>query len=238
VLGRDRLALRLAPARDPSQVALILRQLAEAQFRQSDRDRNGYLDEREAQASPFGGAFRRADRDGDGKVYEQEVLAYLDTTADLHARATAASVTLYLGDEGRGLFELFDADSDGQLSPREVNRLPALLGELDRNRDGLLSSDEVPHSYLLALEQGAGGAGDNPLATLEVPDVFVEKARPRGRGPVWFARMDRNRDSDLSRREFLGTDEAFRQLDADGDGLISRAEAERADASLRRQGQR
>ncbi len=53
-------------------------------------------------------------------------------------------------------------------------------------------------------------------------------------GPVWFRKMDRNRDGDVSRREFLGTDEEFRRIDADGDGLISAEEARRADELLRK----
>jgi hypothetical protein len=47
--------------------------------------------------------------------------------------------------------------------------------------------------------------------------------------------MDRNHDGDVSRREFLGTDEEFRKIDADGDGLISLDEAERYDAQLRKE---
>jgi hypothetical protein len=38
--------------------------------------------------------------------------------------------------------------------------------------------------------------------------------------------MDRNQDGDVSQREFLGTPEEFKRIDADGDGLISPAEAE------------
>jgi hypothetical protein len=38
--------------------------------------------------------------------------------------------------------------------------------------------------------------------------------------------MDVNGDGDVSRREFLGTEEEFLRLDADGDGLISASEAE------------
>ena len=41
--------------------------------------------------------------------------------------------------------------------------------------------------------------------------------------------MDTNRDGDLSRREFLGSDEDFKKLDADADGLISAKEAEAAE---------
>jgi hypothetical protein len=37
--------------------------------------------------------------------------------------------------------------------------------------------------------------------------------------------MDKNSDRDLSREEFLGTSEQFRQFDADSDGLLSVAEA-------------
>jgi hypothetical protein len=47
--------------------------------------------------------------------------------------------------------------------------------------------------------------------------------------------MDRNADGDVSRREFLGTDEQFRAIDTDGDGLISVEEAERYEAQLRKQ---
>jgi Ca2+-binding EF-hand superfamily protein len=45
-------------------------------------------------------------------------------------------------------------------------------------------------------------------------------------GPRWFKRMDRNRDGDLSRREFLGPLETFTQFDQDKDGLISVEEVE------------
>ena len=44
-------------------------------------------------------------------------------------------------------------------------------------------------------------------------------------GPLWFRRMDRNQDGDVSPREFPGTAVQFQQLDTDADGLISSAEA-------------
>jgi hypothetical protein len=45
--------------------------------------------------------------------------------------------------------------------------------------------------------------------------------------------MDRNRDGDVSRKEWLGTEEEFRRIDTDGDGLISLAEAEAYDKLMR-----
>ena len=61
---------------------------------------------------------------------------------------------------------------------------------------------------------------------------------PQTAGPMWFRKMDRNRDGDVSRREFLGSDELFKKIDLDGDGLISVEEAEKADALFRKQTQR
>jgi hypothetical protein len=47
--------------------------------------------------------------------------------------------------------------------------------------------------------------------------------------------MDGNHDGDVSRKEFLGSDEEFRRIDADGDGLISAEEATRYDERLRKE---
>ena len=43
--------------------------------------------------------------------------------------------------------------------------------------------------------------------------------------PDWFKAGDFNGDGDVSRREFLGTDEQFQRLDQDDDGFIHVDEA-------------
>src|SRR5262249_17362573 len=57
----------------------------------------------------------------------------------------------------------------------------------------------------------------------------------RTAGPAWFRKMDRNRDGDVSRREFLGSDEEFKKIDTDGDGLISAAGADAYDRLKRKE---
>ena len=51
-------------------------------------------------------------------------------------------------------------------------------------------------------------------------------------GPLWFRKADVNGDGDVSRREWLGTEEDFRRIDTDG--LISLEEAIKADEWFRK----
>jgi Ca2+-binding EF-hand superfamily protein len=179
------------------------------------------------------------DRDGDGKVSEKELTAYLDQMRDLAARASAGCVTLVLADQSRGLFELLDTDRDGRLSVYEMRQAPKLLARLDRDGKGHLTRDDVPHNYQLTLRRGAANAGALGGAAALFnrylsPSYKSEPDRPAV-GPMWFQKMDRNRDGFVSRREFLFSDELFRKIDTDGDGLISVQEAEKADAHFRKE---
>src|SRR5262249_19019872 len=130
----------------------ILRQQLLAQFKQADRDNNGYLDEKEANASRvFRGLFKTMDRDGDGKLYEKEVIAYLDQANRLQARAMTSCVSLGLSDQSRGLFDLLDTNRDGRLSVREMRQASKLLAQLDHSGKGYLTRDDIPRTYQLAL---------------------------------------------------------------------------------------
>jgi Ca2+-binding EF-hand superfamily protein len=234
--GKERLAVRVGASKARSQLGAFIRQAAVAQFQAADRDNNGYLDEKEVQRSGFGRMAKQLDRDGDGKIYEKELIAYLEKVEELQARATSSCVSLHFADSGTGLFDLFDADRDGRLSLREIQAMPKLVDEV--GKDGQISAAEIPHSYLFRVEQGAGGGGVDPYAIFETLGMNSGPRPALGRGPLWFQRMDRNRDGDVSRREFLGSDELFRRIDTDGDGLISLEEAIRYEASLKKGGQK
>jgi Ca2+-binding EF-hand superfamily protein len=207
-------------------------------FKNSDRDGNGYLDADEAKNSRLiGGLFKLLDRAGTGKVFEKDLIAYLDRMEDLQKRAARAQVTLGLTPQSSGLFDLADVNHDGRLSVRELRQLPKLLESLDRNGDGFISADEVPRTYRMTLQTGSGGG------VLDIGGNFVFLANgmqaaappaPSEAGPLWFRKMDRNRDGDVSRKEFLGTDEEFRKIDTDGDGLISLEEAIAAEKLFRK----
>jgi Ca2+-binding EF-hand superfamily protein len=148
-----------------------------------------------------------ADRDGDGKLSGKEFAAWLD----LQERVAKAHVLLTVLDLGCGLFEELDADHDGSLSIRELRTAWRRLNAAGCVVDHRFARARIPRHLLATLSHGL------PLTALGTA--------PR-RGPDWFQAMDRNGDGDVSRREFIGTDDVFDRFDRDQDGLVSAEEAE------------
>jgi Ca2+-binding EF-hand superfamily protein len=177
------------------------------------------------------------DRDGDSKLFEKEIVAYLDRMKELQQSAMRGCASLSVKDQGRGLFDLVDVNGDGRLGVRELRKMVKLIDQLDRDGDGCISRGEIPHKYRVDVRRGPSQG--NPFVVHPPPRIGMnQRSLPDRSGPVWFRKMDRNHDGDVSRREFLGTDEQFRKLDADGDGLISLEEAQRADERLRKEKER
>jgi len=206
-------------------------------FKMADTDNNGYLDEKEAKASPFfRDIFKALDADGDGMLYEKEMVAYLDKVEEIQKSVQTGCVTLAFSDSGNGLFDMLDRNRDGRLSVRELRGAVDLLKDLDRNGDGSLERTEIPHKYELRVRRGpANSTNDFNNVVVVAKSYGTPNPQPvkKGAGPLWFRKMDINHDGDLSRREFLGSDEDFKRIDLDGDGLISAQEAEAYDKLMR-----
>jgi Ca2+-binding EF-hand superfamily protein len=190
-------------------------------FRQADTANKGVIDLKQAMQVDFvAELFPLADRNGDGKLTRKELTDFID----MQAGGASASVMLSVSDQGHSLFALLDADGDGRLSLRELRTGWTRLGPLARDRAGFARED-IPRHVEVALGQGQAASRNNMARRTE-----------NSAGPLWFRKMDRNNDGDLSPNEFLGPEEEFRRLDADGDGLISAAEAQADDARRQKDG--
>jgi Ca2+-binding EF-hand superfamily protein len=211
-------------------------QFYKMQFSAADQDNNGYLDMNEARRSVFGPLFKQMDADGDGKLYLKEVLAFVNKMKTLKDKASACCLSLSVSDQGRGLFDLLDTNGDGRLSVREMRNAVKLLERLDRNGDGKIDRSEIPRRYAVEARRGpsGGGGGQAGFVVAYGGAPMIGPAPPRQAGPLWFRKMDRNGDGDVSRKEWLGSEELFKKIDTDGDGLISAEEATKADALMRK----
>jgi Ca2+-binding EF-hand superfamily protein len=205
-----------------------VRRFFREQFRGALRDKKTYLEKKEAARNPFlKGLFPLLDRDGDGKATEEEFDAFLD----LLGRGATSFTVVVVGDRGACLFELLDTNRDRQLSLRELRAAWQSVAAWDANKDGSLAREEVPRHLRLTLCAGMPGRA-RFLGIDEGP--ASPRAGVKAAGPLWFRRMDVNGDGDVSRREWLGSEEDFRRIDRDGDGLISVEEALKADEWFRR----
>jgi Ca2+-binding EF-hand superfamily protein len=194
------------------------------QVRTYDADKNGILDGDEARQSPvLSRVFGVADGDGDGRLAEAELTAYFDFQAEVAGlRAVLRAIDL-----GGSVLDLLDADRDRRIGLRELRSLPSAIRREDRDGDGYVTPREIVRHYrwVVGRDEGSGVltpgiAGTGRVAAPAFP--------PPPSAPTWFLKMDRNRDGDLSPREFLGPSGVFAAYDADADGLISPAEARRS----------
>lgn len=198
---------------------------ARQQFNRLDGDQNGYLDRDELKQNVRfqRGLFESIDSDGDDKIFWPEMERYIVSRAEV--AATRCDIVLH--DLGHGFFEALDLNHDGRLGLREIRVAAATLQKLRKPDHDLLRPNDPPRRLHLEVIRGSfqlfgtGGTGEST-----VPRVAPQPRSPVG--PIWFQRMDRNLDGDLTWKEFLGPRHVFEELDTDRDGLIDPKEAEKA----------
>jgi Ca2+-binding EF-hand superfamily protein len=236
-LGVTRVELRGAASNYYGNNISNVRNYYKQQFAAADTDKKGFLDMKKARPYPiFNASFKMMDLDNDGKVTEKEMLQFLTKMSDLQSKLSASCASVTVSDQGRGLFDLIDTNKDSRLGVREMRNAQKLVELLDRDGDGQISRAEVPRNYLVAVGLGPGNVNNFNNGVFASPYGVYNQGQPApSAGPLWFRKMDRNRDGDVSRKEFLGTEEEFRRIDTDGDGLISAQEADKADREFRKE---
>lgn len=152
---------------------------------------------------------------------------YLEFSAAQQGVASGASgvgadqISLGAVNDGYAMLPEADPNSDGRFTIRELRQLKERLKSFDSNSDGQIEFHEIHPTIRVCL--GLGPTAHEPLAWLR--DSSSADSPVSTQGPEWFAEMDKNKDYDLTRQEFPGTDEQFQQLDKDQDELISSEEA-------------
>lgn len=148
-----------------------------------------------------------------GKVIDPE-----NVSGDMQQTQVAVGAVV----DGFPLFRLLDHDNNRQLTLRERRSVAKFLTSLDRNQDGQVDRRELPTAIRLAVTHGP--QVHQHLAQAVAAQRSHDDTPTDFKAPAWFVNMDRNKDGDLSKREFQGSPAQFAKYDQDGDGLVSRAE--------------
>jgi Ca2+-binding EF-hand superfamily protein len=190
-------------------------------FKNLDRNNNKYLEPDELRFSNLVPQqdFSAADRDGNGMLFEEEWLYFLELRDGLAERLIRLTVSSTSTDP----ITQFDANNDGRLSRKELTEALKTIQGWDVNHDERIAPDEIPRRFLGRFRVGREGNGPRPAARAMRMNAAAPSANKDA--PTWFQKMDRNRDGEVSFREFLGPLAVFRRLDTDHDKSLSLQEA-------------
>jgi len=199
-------------------------------FKRADGDGNQYLDADEFAGTNMGLGpedFKAIDADHNGMIFENEWLSYMT----LYQIVTDNRITLTIGITAADPFAQFDANGDGRLTHGEWLLAMAAVRKWDTNHDGEITPDELPRHLVGTFHLGTLRPASNSPAIYEAKTP----AAASDSSPAWFQKMDRNRDGEVSLREFLGPLSVFRRLDTNHDGYLDANEARAANGETRRE---
>lgn len=181
----------------------------------ADDDRNGWLTPGEYNGgfNPKPGTFEELDNNNDKMLYVDELNAFLESKQ----RMGKLQVLIKLEDVSKTLFTKIDSNIDFRLAPREI----AMIAEEERMFSGTASDVRITARINEVEFLGDDVQESRMMEEASRPGVIREEFD----GPEWFQKMDRNRDGDLTWREFLGPRAAFDRIDTDGDGFVTAREA-------------
>lgn len=199
-------------------------------LRQLDANKDRALDEQEfaglggdLQSNGLGTVpFKLVDTDRDGKVSDVELQALIDQDS----AAQQTRIELVISHDSESLFEILAGRGDRRLTLRKLIEGHSRLEARDEDQDGVVRMSEITGKYRLSAEPGKPTmfrSSNRMMMRGVLPQAM--SAPPPASGPLWFQKMDRNQDGDVSAREFLGSADLFLRLDRDGDGLLSAEEA-------------
>ncbi len=138
--------------------------------------------------------------------------------------------------EARAAIAARDGDRDGRLDAKELGAGDAIFKLLDRNRDGYLDPRELAPPPRPEPRDGPGGwgMGPGPEGREEGPGHGARDGEGRhrpddgsGRGRHLFERireMDADGDGNITKAEWKGPEELFARLDRNADGTVAREE--------------
>lgn len=185
-------------------------------FKVWDRDGDGVLTTAEV---PDATVFQRIDGDGDGKVTRAEVAAYFGVAVPDGA-----------GKAGKPQQAQKPAAKKSEAAPvpdpRTIKeRVEDFFRRFDKNRDGDIAKDEFQagDEVFDKYDRGNNGKWSRREVTRYIRDL-IREAKKRPNRNNFFDLFDMNRDKKVTKREYDGPPQFFRDHDHDKDRVVTEGE--------------
>jgi Ca2+-binding EF-hand superfamily protein len=163
-----------------------------------DKNKDGIIQKEEYPGDQV--KFRKYDKNKDGALELEEIQAMAeDEIADIRKKMENPNRYDFL--------VLFDSDKDNNVTLDEYDGPMEVFKKFDKNGDGVVTYDELYPEKMAERMKKEEEMGPKP------EDLNVLET------------MDKDHDGKVTRAEFKGSDDAFKRLDKNGDGVITIADA-------------